>query len=69
MRGLIFASYFIACGYVLAKTGADEELAALGRQAYGKLVAHTLSVAREAQREARLEVRDRVVEELARASA
>lgn len=51
MRGIIAASYFMAIGYVIAKTGADEEFKELMMSSYRKLLHHTLTAAQEIQAE------------------
>jgi uncharacterized tellurite resistance protein B-like protein len=49
MRGMIAAAYFMAIGYALAKTGADEELREIAIESYRRLVKHTMQISREEQ--------------------
>jgi hypothetical protein len=45
MRGMIAACYFMALGYAIAKSGADEEIREIASVAYKRLVAHTVVLA------------------------
>lgn len=47
MRGLVAVLYFMALGYLFAKTKLDEAAAATARQWYRALVRETVSVYRE----------------------
>lgn len=46
--GMMTAVYFMALGYAIAKTGADEELRELAGDAYRKFVSTTVRLHRDA---------------------
>lgn len=49
MKGAVAAAYFFALGWYVRASGLDEQLAAVGRDAYDMAVLHTAAVVRRAQ--------------------
>lgn len=50
MRGIVAAAYFMTLGYAVARTGVDEDLRELASAGYRRLVAHTVTLAHDAER-------------------
>lgn len=53
MRSILFAGYFFALGWWVRASGLDEEMAAIGRDAWKLAVLHTARIIREDQDPAR----------------
>jgi hypothetical protein len=51
MRGLIFAAYFVGCGYAIAALHLDEDIARLAESSYRALLKHTVKTIRDVDEE------------------